>query len=253
MPKAFMSALARLAALALFAAGPAVAEPPEAEAFEEIESVFVAGAAGQLTLPAGAPDRRTPLVMILHDGPDPDGRTSGYADQLIAAGIAVLEVLAHEGEGPATLLAVVARHRRIEGQPLGVLGFGAGARLALRLPGPLAGRALLYPGCAGLPAEAARIEGEAVLLLHGVADEANPPAACAGLADRLAREGAAVRWIAYRHASYAWDRPTFGGEQSFVLPRPDGEGRVRGFAWPEMAAFSASEVAGFFATGLRHR
>ncbi len=61
-----------------------------------------------------------------------------------------------------------------------------------------------------------------------------------------------MRWLAYRHAAYAWDRPRYGseGEWSWQV-RPGGEGRVRAQAWPELAAYSASEVAGFFAAAFR--
>ncbi len=193
--------------------------------------------------------------MILHDGPDPDGRAARYADQLLAAGWGVLELLHVAGdEGAANAVAAARGMARFAGQPVGALGFGEGGRLALRLPGPLAGRAALYPGCdgwAGPPA--AELAGDAVLLLHGEADAANTVQSCAELADRLTASGArAVRWLGYRHATYAWDRPRYAAEggRSWHI-RPGGEGRVAVEAWPELAAFAASEVTGFFASAFR--
>jgi dienelactone hydrolase len=223
------------------------AVPPQAEPSEEIEPFLVADAAGTLTLPAGAPDRRTPAVLILHDGPDPDGRAGRYADQLLGAGYAVLELLAFSNEGAAEVLAALAAHPRVAGQPVGVVGFGAGARLALSLPGPLAGRALLYPGCRMPPAEVPSLQGEAVLLMHGAQDPANPSASCLDLLNRLTDSGAATRWLAYRGAGYAWDRAAVGPEGPTLLVAPDGVGRLRSAPWPELVEVSASEVAGFFA------
>lgn len=247
-------ALAALAAAATPARAARDRLPP-AEPFEETVLFETEGAAGNLTLPAGAPDRRAPLVVLLHDGPDPDGRATRYADQLLAAGYGVLDLLAHGGvEGAANAVAAARRLPRFEGQPVGVLGFGEGGRLALALPGPVEARAALYPGCDGALRDAARPSGAAVLLLHGAADAANPVEGCAALADALAARGAAVRWLAYRHAGYAWDRPRYGAEgRDHWLPRPDVRGMIRSTAWPEMAEFSASEVAGFFAQAFRGR
>lgn len=55
----------------------------------------------------------------------------------------------------------------------------------------------------------------------------------------MGASGAALRLRVYEQAGYAWDLPAFSGDG-----RP---GRVIAEAWPELAALSASEVAGFFA------
>ena len=222
----------------------ATVEPP-AEPFEEIEAFVVGSAAGSLVLPAGAPDRQTPAVVILPDGDGPDGRASLYTDQLLGAGFAVLEILdLPDGDLEAVLIAL-ARHPRVAGQPLGLLGFGAGARLIASLAAPVAARALLYPGCEGVVPVA--MDGEAVMLMHGAADPINEAGACETLGAALTRAGAAVRLRVLARATYAWDRPAFSVEGSSMLIRPDGLGRVRAKAWPELAALSAAEVAGFFA------
>lgn len=217
--------------------------------FGETELLAVEGAAGLLTLPPGAPDRRGPAVLVLHDALGADGQVALYADQLLGVGIAVLDLLVNEENGATAALAALAAHPQVVAGSVGVLGFGAGARLAASLPGPLAARALLYPGCDTLPALS--LPGQAVLLLHGEADASNPPEACDRAAARLA--GAAVRRRGYPRAGYAWDYPGYPNEGSHLLPVADGSGRIRVQPWPDLAAQSAAEVAGFFATTLPER
>lgn len=243
------SRLGLMVALLLAIAPPARAavELPS-DPFEETELFTALGAVGTLVLPAGAPDRRTPAIVILEDGEQQDGRASLYVDQLLGAGFAVLEMVHLPGDSLEAVLAALALHPRVEGQPLGLLGFGAGARMAAEWPGPMGARALLYPGCAGLVPAA--MQGEAVLLMHGTADPSNERGACARLGQRMDAAGVAVRLRVLERASYAWDRPAFSGEGRALLPRPDGAGRVVAEAWPELAVLSASEVAGFFATSL---
>jgi hypothetical protein len=218
---------------------------------EKIEAFTAAGVIGTLTLPAGAPDRQASAILILQDAQGPDGRASHYTDQLLGAGFAVLEVLTLESDSLEWAMRALSAHPRVAGQPLGLLGFGAGARLVAEWSGPVGARALLYPGCGGVAPAA--MQGEAVLLMHGAADPANEPGACAGLGRALGASGASVRLRVFDRASYAWDRPAFGGEGPALLPRPDGPGRVVAEAWPALAALSATEVAGFFAANLLNR
>lgn len=219
--------------------------PPPAE---EIEVFNAGGASGILALPAGASDRQTPAVLILHDALGPDGRTSKYTDQLLGAGLAVLDLVTLEEDSLDAVLAALAAHPRLAGQPVGLLGFGLGARHAAQWPGIVAARALLYPGCAGLTPVA--MQGEAVLLMRGATDPTNETGACTDLVQTLAAAGAAVRHRVLPDATYAWDRPASVVEGRAFLPRPDGLGRVVSDAWPELAAVSATEVAWFFASRL---
>lgn len=223
--------------------------PPDP--LEEVEAFLVAGAHGVLMLPPGAPDRRTPAVVVLQDGEEPDGRAGIYADQLLGAGLAVLELSSLPADSLDGVLSGLAGHPRVMGDALGLLGFGGGARQAAAVPDRVVARALLYPACDGLVP--ATMAGQAVLLMHGDADAANPPAPCEALGAALAQAGAMVRLRVLAQAGYAWDRPAFAGEGHAMLPRPDGAGRVRAEAWPALAALSAAEVAGFFATSLLGR
>ena len=229
------------------AAAQAALEAPF-EPFDETEFFTAEGAVGTLVLPAVASNWHTPAIVILQDGERLDGRASRYTNQLLGAGFTVLEMLYLPGDSLAAVLTALALHPRVAGQPIGLLGFGAGARLAAEWSGPMGARALLYPGCAGLVPAAMR--GEAVLLMHGSADPANEPGACARLGETMGASGGAVRLRILNRASYAWDFPAFSGEDRALLIRPDSPGRVIAVAWPAMAALSAAEVAGFFATNL---
>ncbi len=242
-------AMLLIAALTAPGLAPAATEPDPGPVFE-IESFVSAGAAGVLEFPPGAPGRATPAVLILHDAVGVDGRSGVYVAQLLGAGIAVLDLEIDEPGGVAAALAALAAHPRVAGRPVGVLGFGAGARLAASLSAAMPARALLYPGCANLLPRAR--SGEALLLLTGAADATNPPDACAAAAARLAEGGAKVHQRAYPGAGYAWDYPRFSLDAPLLLPAPDGAGRVVVHPWPDLAALSAAEVASFFAAHL-HR
>ncbi|MBX9750671.1 MAG: hypothetical protein K5Q68_13880 [Roseococcus sp.] len=239
------------AALMLLPPPPAAAREAPLEPQEEVEAFIAGGASGTLVLPPGAPDRRSPAILVLADGEVPDGRASLYLDQLLGAGLAVLEMTSLPGDALEAVLAVLARHPRVLGERLGLLGFGLGARQVATLPERVTARALLYPGCAAMAPAA--MPGQAVLLMHGDADPANEGAACVSFVAALSRSGATLRLRVLAGATYAWDRPAFAGEGHAMLPRPDGAGRVRAEAWPAMAALSAAEVAGFFAASLLGR
>jgi hypothetical protein len=199
-----------------------------------------------------------PVVLVLPDEIGA-GRSSPYADALLNAGIVVLERVADdEGAMPPALHRVVAAVEfliaadpRLDPGRVGLLGFGAGGRLALGLaPGRFAARALLYPGCSALALPVGDAAGGPLLLLHGGRDAANPEGACTAAATRLSQGGREVRRIRYAEAGYAWDHPGYGLEQRILLPRPDQPGLVAALPWPALAAMSAAQVAGFLGTAL---
>ncbi len=188
-----------------------------------------------------------PLVVLLSDGPGADGRTEVYALRLLGLGVAAFEAdfgsafIGESGPGvqqaiPAGLrlgavLAALADDPEIDPARIAVIGIGEGARavlLARTGETPLAAAVLLYPGCdapmraaAGAPGSA--IAGRPVLLMHGDADPANEPAACAGLAAVLTEQGAQVTHRVLRGATYAWDMPRYGAPGGPVmLPDPTG-------------------------------
>ncbi|MBL6081974.1 dienelactone hydrolase family protein [Belnapia sp. T18] len=234
----------------LLVLGPAAAdELPEGPAVE-IRFMEAGGLGGRLFLPARRPVAG--LVLLLPDGLGADPRSASYVEQLLGADLVVFDVLRGEEDPAAVARAVAALPAAagLEAKPVGVIGFGAGARRALGLGPGVAGRVLLYPGCAGLAAAAAAAT-DPVLVLHGKADAGNSAEDCADLAERLASGGRPVRRIAYAGAGYAWDYPAFGQSQRSLLPRPDGGGLVAALAWPELTAMSAAQAAGFLGGALR--
>jgi hypothetical protein len=59
-----------------------------------------------------------------------------------------------------------------------------------------------------------------------------------------------VRRVEYAGAGFAWDRPAYGQEGRSLLPAPGRTERIPAVSWPELAEFSAAQVAGFFALAL---
>ena len=124
---------------------------------------------GELRIPNSNRDRLT-AVLIVNSSPGFDGRGTFYAEALNSVGIATLEVDMFQGKGlPATprdnlphvyqTLEFLARHPRIDGNRVGIMGFSWGGNVAvlasfaelaeeyasgkLRFAAHLA----LYPGC----------------------------------------------------------------------------------------------------------
>ncbi|WP_137125280.1 dienelactone hydrolase family protein [Roseomonas sp. HF4] len=221
-------------------------------------------AVGLLTTPPGATDGAAPhaAVLIVHDSLGQDGRSARYVEQLVGAGLAVLEIAAEPGEADAGLVvrayAALARHPTIDPARIGLLAFGEGARVALAATldeDPFAARVVLYPGCAALlrdlPGRAAPSHGR-LLLMHGLEDAANTEADCTALAARL--PGAVPsRLRSLRDATYAWDFPSADPQAPWLHPAPGGEGRVRVQPWPALAEVTAAEAAAFLAAMARPR
>lgn len=174
------------------------------------------------------------MVLALPDAPGPDRRSRPYLDLLNADGVATVEFLAAGDDGaavpaPETLAPVVAAlaaEPGVDGSRLGLLAFGVGSDAALREPA-LAGKpaALLYPGCARLPAPPPG--GRPLLLLHGGADRADLPGACALWADAAP---SSVRRHEYIHATYAWDFSDGPWSDGLALLPSPGEGGRRVWA-----------------------
>ncbi|MCZ8140139.1 MAG: MFS transporter [Acetobacteraceae bacterium] len=164
-------------------------------------AVELADGTGVFDMPEAAAHAPVPAVLILHDASGADGRATAYAEQLLGADIAVLELREGDAAAAGAALAALATDPRINPARLGILGFGAGARLALELPGTAA-RALLYPGCGTLPG------------LRKMAT-ANEPAP---LAQRVAWIGEVGIRDFIGPAEYAWNYNVSGGAPGFALP-----------------------------------
>lgn len=190
------SPLLRRAALAGFAAFtlPAAAQP--------ISEIAYQRGAGPVrtTLPAAA--QPLPVVVILPNWHPAEGRNQAYARPLHEAGIATL-TLEPVGVNPerlaealAVMLRAAATDPRFDGQRIGILGLGVGARAALAGGGTHPVAAVL-PGCASLEAAP---QGP-VLLVDG-ADVTQPREACAQFRASLGGDAA---YHAYSGATHAWD------------------------------------------------
>jgi dienelactone hydrolase len=222
------------------------AEPPGMPAATVEPFVQEGAVRGVLALPKVS---TRGAVLILHDASGHDGRANSYADQLLAAGLAVLEIFEHDDDAPAVDAAAAALANRVGPSRVGVLSFGAGAGIAVGLHAVTA-RALLYPGCTEHLGQRLAAAAGPVLLAHGGHDPVNPTGACAAVAASLGASGRPVRHLVYEHAGYAWDYRAIGQEARSFIPHPGGRGHVEARAWPELRAMSAAEVAGFLATSL---
>ncbi|MFM7421201.1 MAG: dienelactone hydrolase family protein [Alphaproteobacteria bacterium] len=202
------------------------------------------GAVALFSLPEAPARKNWPAVLILPDALGADGRAEPYIENLLGAGIVVLELRNASADAAQAAMAILANDPRIAAPRLGVLGFGQGGRLALGLPGAEA-RALLYPGCANLPAPPN--SAGSVLLVHGAEDPTNSAEACARLCAALREAGAEATQREIPGAGYAWDLPALGRTPAALLPAAGSAERLAVRPWPAMAAQSAAEIAGFFA------
>lgn len=114
-------------------------------------SIAIGGGAvsGLLHFPDEA-DLPAPVVLMLADGPAPDLRAERYIEHLLWAGIAVLEPQA-DGPDLPRLLGWLQMVQGVNGERVGLLGRGAGARIPPGGNVPVVGSVLLYPGCGSPP------------------------------------------------------------------------------------------------------
>ncbi|MCW8087526.1 hypothetical protein [Sabulicella glaciei] len=161
-------------------------------------------------------------MLILADRTGPDGREAPYADYLLAAGIAVIQLGSDAPEEALPLLSMpglltLVRHLapvKLDISRIGLLGFGAGGRAVLAVSeGPAAA---LYPACRGLlPARRAA----PTLLLHP--DDPGEAVACLQVDPRAQ---------AVALATHGWDHAQgLSAGATAMLPHPDGT-RARVFA-----------------------
>ena len=194
-----------------------------------------------------------PLVLLLPDATGEEGRAEPYVEALSARGIASLVLGMEElGEGPRASLAPAPDHAALDlarewlagdaplpgGRRIAVIGFGAGARVAMTIA--VVPVVALDPGCRGLVL--APGQGE-VLLVHGLA--APDAADCAAL------EGAAgLARLPLPGVGHGWDLPVVAAPGGALLPDPSGPGRRRARPDPIATAAVAEAVAGWIAARL---
>lgn len=160
--------LLRALALALALAAPAAAQtterlalaphiPPNLPPGQAVRAAPPAQIPGTLRLPPGA--GRAPAVLILHGSGGVDGRGHIYAQALLAAGIASLEIDMFGPRGVSAnnietarprpidvlpdvfgALRAMAQHPRVDAARLGVMGFSFGGILSVMVATPPVGR-----------------------------------------------------------------------------------------------------------------
>ena len=246
-------------------------EPPAAPPVQT-EAVLLGAAGvelGLLTLPDPVSGLSL-AAILLADRDGPWRRSLLYSQRLLENGWALFEpAFDYAGQQagrvpPAQRLAAaveaVRRDARVDTDRILVVGVGAGARTALEgwAGGAQVSRlVLLYPGCDATLAATARTASPAdpltdVLLMHGDADAANPPEACAELAAAFP-PGVSVRQRVLRGSGYGWDGLDLVPPGGRILQgHPAGDGR-RVVAVPDATAsqIAAEWMLGFAVTKRR--
>ncbi|WP_198373282.1 hypothetical protein [Roseomonas rosulenta] len=231
----------RLAASLLLLAGLAWPAPAPAN-----------GAPASPVLPVDGPP--PPLVVLLPDATGDQARSEPYIEALARRGIATLVLgIEDQGEGdrastaPRPGQAAIDLVRawadgdsvRLDGQRIAVIGFGAGARVALTVED--APVVALDPGCRGLDLPPAP---RRALLVHGLASA--DAALCVALADR-----AGLAHLPLPGIGHGWDLPVVLAPGGALLPDPSGPGRRRARPDPIATAAVAEAVAEWIAARLR--
>jgi dienelactone hydrolase len=207
-----------------------------------------AGVLASLVLPG--PGAAAALVVLLPDAGGEQGRAEPYAEALARRGIASLVLGIEDQEGdrpsesprPAALALDLARAWAAGQAPLlggagiAVIGFGAGARVALGVED--APVVALDPGCRGLALPPAP---RRALLVHGLA--------AADAAECTAVEG--VERLPLPGIGHGWDLPVVAAPGGALLPDPAGPGRRRASPDPIATAAVAEAVASWIEASLR--
>ena len=252
----------------------------------KVLDAFEPGAAvsGELRIPATKRER-LPAVLILHGSAGVDGRGASYAKVLNAAGIATLEIDMFQGRGrPGTTrhnmphayetLQYLARHPRIDGARVGIMGFSWGGIMSvltssLELTEQYTGGKLrfaahlgIYPVCwshrsvvAGKakffkPSVYRRVTGSPVHLLAGDKDGYDEPDACQKFLSELPAE---VRphfgLTVYSGGTHGWDGVA-GGAYYDIGANSGKGGPVDVIADPALAKRSRDFAVAFFGEHL---
>jgi dienelactone hydrolase len=201
--------------------------------------------------PGGAP---APLVILLPDATGEQGRSDIYVDALARQGIASLVLgIEDQGEGdrastrpPPGREAVDLAREWAEGQApllgrrgIAIIGFGAGARVALTVED--APVVALDPGCRALVLPPVPRQA---LLVHGLA--AADARDCAALDPMPGLTRLPLPGI-----GHGWDVPVVAAPGGALLPDPSGSGRRRASPDPIATAAVAEAVAVWIMVRLR--
>jgi dienelactone hydrolase len=275
-------------ALLLATANAQVAASIEKIAFD-VTDAFEPGAAvsGVLRIPVSERDR-LPAVLIVNSSPGFDGRGAFYAEALGEAGMATLEIDMMQGKGmPASprqnlphayeSLRYLARHPRIDGTRIGIMGFSWGGIVSVlassdELARKYAGGKLrfaahlgIYPICwrhhavlAGKsgawkdlkPIVYRRVTGSPVHILAGDKDGYDDPESCARFLAALPPQvRSRFSLTVYAGATFGWDSRFSSATYDAAAKRGKG-GIVDVIADPEIANRSRGFAVTYFRNNL---
>lgn len=282
-----------LLALLVLVSAPSSAQPRFPAWTEHVEIDIVqtfdrqARLVGELRIPAS--DReRLPVVVIVNSSPGFDGRSAFYAAGLNANGIASFEVDMFQGRGIAPWIVAnmphtfqglrwLARHPRIDGARVGIMGVSYGGQVAMLAasdeivrtyadPGQrYAAHLANYPQCWGLRGARAAVDkhykptffdavtGRPVHVLVGDRDGYGSLATCREFLDALpAATRPSFAMTVYEGATFGWDYLYSGVSYEATADRGRG-GMVAFTADPEVSRKSREFAVSYFGRHLAAR
>ena len=201
---------------------------------------------GELALPSGA--TRVPAMILLHGSAGVTATETGWARELVGAGVATFLLDSYSGRGISgwpsetqlsrvggvidayRALELLATHPRIDRQRIGLMGFSRGGGLTVLaaldrfrqvwLPPDVDFAVYLpfYPNYRNAYASDDRVSRRPIRVFHGTADDANPISASREYVERLRRAGADARLFEYPGAHHSFDNPDFRGAVRARVP-----------------------------------
>jgi len=192
---------------------------------------------GELRLPRPGTER-LPAVILVHGSGGVSGGVDAWARFLNDLGVATFVLDAFTGRGLVSVsgdqaklgrlnmiadsyraLELLSRHARIDPQRIAVMGFSRGGQAALYssvkrfqrmhlAPGlGFAAYIVFYPDCHTTYTDGDDVVDKPIRILHGAADDYNPPAPCRAYVTRLQKAGRDVQMSEYPDAHHVFDSP----------------------------------------------
>ncbi len=202
--------------------------------------------AGELRLPPGAPGTRFPAFVVIHGSSGIGGNINRWMSELNAIGVAVFVVDSFSARGIENTVAdqsqldhlsmlhdayraldLLAQHRRIDPNRIGILGFSKGGVAALYAAmdrfnatwgsnkARFAAYLAFYPPCYRYRDDE-KVDAKPIRILHGEADDYVPIAPCRDYVARLAARGTDAKLFGYENAYHGFDAEVL--PERFSLP-----------------------------------
>jgi dienelactone hydrolase len=204
--------------------------------------------AGELRIPRFGTER-LPAIVLLHGSGGVTGSMAEWAQEFNAMGIATFVLDSFTGRGIESTtndqtqlgrlamiidayraLTLLAKHPRIDGVRIGIMGFSRGGQAALysslkrfqRLHGPgsgleFAAYLVFYPSCVTTYHNDEDVAEKPIRIFHGSADNFNPVTPCRAYVERLRHAGKDVQLFEYPGAHHVFDAPSL--KEPLKLPQ----------------------------------